>query len=92
MKQFALLVLACGSWHLTVDSNSLTLVDADGFTLHMPKSSTGDCFRRSNCYQAGQFMVNLPTGKPTHAWINTDVDDNTEHRSLGERFRCEVAK
>lgn len=91
MKRFALLVLACGSYKLTVESNSLTLRDSDGWTLQLPKSTTGDCLGRRNCYQSGQFMVNLPKHSlPTRAWVNTDVDDNTEHHSLGEMFRCKA--
>lgn len=83
--------LVCGSYHITLNSpNRLTLTDSDGFTLQMQKSINGDCTGRRNCYQSGQFMVNLrESAKRPHVWVNTDVDDIP---GMGERIRCQRLK
>ncbi len=94
MKQLLPLLLVCSSgWQILIEGNKLTLKDPDAYAT-LQRSTTDDCAgRRTDCFQEGQFMVNVAkrsrNGART-AWVNTDVDDNTEHGGTGERVRCVV--
>ncbi len=94
MKQLLPLLLVCSSgWQILIEGNKLTLKDPDAYAT-LQRSTTEDCARRrTDCFQTGQFMVNVSRQVRqgiVAAWVNTDVDDNTEHGGTGERVRCVV--
>ncbi len=83
----ALLMLVCTEGYRITLTETGAILEYDGFSLPMPRRTDGDCARRkTDCFQSGQMMVNI--AKDGRVWVNTDVDDNTEHRSIGELVRC----
>ncbi len=79
-QNFALFLLVCSAgWRvqgvlIIGEGRRLTVVMPDGFSFPLERSTAGDCAKRQNCYQSGQFMLNLTSDKK-RAWINTDTDD-----------------
>ncbi len=91
MKHALIFLLCSGGWSLTVGTKAVTLADEDA-RIVMPRSTKDDCAgRKTDCYQAGAFMVNLmPKNRQgvVYVWINTDTDDIPDNRGLGERVAC----
>ncbi len=83
MKPALIFLLCSGGWSLAVTPKAVTL-QTDGIEATLPRSTADHCKGRRECYQAGEFVVNLSRDKRV-AWINTDAGDIV---GLGERLAC----